>query len=65
MAEEIEQESVTVKVEIPMVPNFLRAVGRDITLPVGDMTDEGLRKLGERWTENLIERAREQRKSGA
>lgn len=54
-------------VEVPETVNFLRVPtkGRgNKTIDVADVSDETLREIGERWTEALIENARERRKRG-
>ena len=51
---------VTADVECPRVPNFLRMTDGQ-TLPVSAVDEDGLRRIGEAWTERLIERAAEQR----
>lgn len=55
--------TVTAEVELPRPPNFMRYQGG--TIPVGDLSDEDLRRIGEAWTEALLQRAREQREEGA
>jgi len=48
-------------VKVPIAPNFLRVVGDeedDQPVDVADVSDGELRRLGEAWTEALIENAR-------
>jgi hypothetical protein len=52
---------VQAQIEIPRVPNFLKMQGGQ-TIPVSAITEEGLREIGQRWTEALIARANEQSK---
>lgn len=56
-------ETITVKaeVELPRVPNFFHFAGGAGTIDVADITDAGLRELGEGWTAELIENARQRR----
>lgn len=53
--------TVTAQVELPTVPNFLRMTDGQ-SLPVSAVTEDHLRKIGEAWTEALIENARAQAK---
>lgn len=52
--------NVKAEIEIPRVPNFIRRTD-GVMMAVGDFTDDGLREMAVRWTENLLERAKEQR----
>lgn len=47
--------AIEVTVEIPIVPNFLKVNG--ISTSVIQLTKEQLKKVGEMWTEKLIENA--------
>lgn len=51
--------SVKLSVIVPRVPNFLMT--SDGKVPLSALTEEGLRELGEAWTDALIVRAAEQR----
>lgn len=53
---------VTLKddVKIPRVPNFIFLAKTDAKVPVSHFPEDKLREIGERWTERLIERAKEQ-----
>lgn len=53
---------VTVKanVEIPRVPNFFRQPDGG-TLPIEAVTDEGLKKIGRAFTQELLEQAQKKR----
>lgn len=56
----------TIKVLLPKPPNFLRTAEGSHPLPVSSIPDEQLRKLGEAWTEQLLDHARNKRtKPGA
>lgn len=44
-----------IKVEIPAVPNFIKAGSEMIS--IADYTDDELSKIGFEWTEKLIEHA--------
>ena len=46
----------------PSVPNFLKQEGGG-TLPIAAVSDEGLRLVGEAFTQELIKKAREARKN--
>jgi hypothetical protein len=56
-------KSITVKadVEVPLVPNFLNYNGG--TIRIADIAESDLRKIGEAWTEALIEKARKKREN--
>lgn len=63
-----EDVPVTLRVEIPTLPNFLRVrlprLGHPVnapTIPIADLTDAELRAVAEAWTENLLEKARKDR----
>jgi hypothetical protein len=60
MTEGLRTLSVKMSVAVPKVPNYIFTTeGR---VPLSALTDEGLRELGAVWTEQLIQRANEQRK---
>ena len=59
MAERTIKVKATVK--LPTVPNFVKLVGVETTIPVGDLTDDELRALAEVWTEELLTNAARQR----
>lgn len=46
---------VQAEVKVPQVPNFLLYPAG--SLSIADVDNEGLRKIGEAWTDNLIARA--------
>jgi len=50
----------TVAVRLPMIPNHIMIMGGD-SRHISQLDDETLRKIGEAWTEKLIETAREKR----
>lgn len=50
---------VTATVETPVVPNFIKQTDGQI-IPLCAISEEGLRGIGEAWTDCLIERAKEQ-----
>ena len=64
-----ELATVEIEVETPRVPGFLKlpygAISNQNTDPgridIADVPDDVLRKIGERWTENLIAFAGERR----
>ncbi len=51
-------------VHLPMVPNFLRVEGSDATIPIADVTDDELRRIGALWTEELVRIAQSRRNAG-
>ncbi|MCK5651768.1 MAG: hypothetical protein KAJ42_10340 [Gemmatimonadetes bacterium] len=54
---------VTALAEVPRTPSFIRLRGEEMAaVPIEDLSDEELRKVGELWTEDLVERAQERRK---
>jgi hypothetical protein len=44
------------EIRLPMTPNFINGV------PIASFTDLELRRIGEAWTDHLIERARDKRR---
>lgn len=50
---------VTMSIETPTVPNFLKLEDGQ-TVPLCAVTDDGLREVGAAWTQALLARAREQ-----
>jgi len=56
--------TVTARVEIPRLPNFLRMTDGQ-TLPIEAIDDESLRYIGQAWSGALLELARERRKRPA
>lgn len=57
-----EKVKVEADVQVPKVPNFLLYPGGG-KIRVGDVQDTSLRRIGEAWTEALLQRAREQREA--
>ena len=53
----------TLDIDTPMTPNFLRMKGQDVGIPIGVFTDADLRNVGRAWTEELIAKAQERRKT--
>lgn len=49
-------------IETPKVPNFF-IMDNGEKIPISAVKEEYLREIGEMWTESLIRRAKEQRKS--
>lgn len=52
--------AVTMTLIVPRVPNFVFTSAGKIS--VGELSDEDLARVGERWTEALIDNAKRQRK---
>lgn len=61
MAEKM-KVTITVKAErtllLPTLPNFIRDE-RDAVIPVEDLTQDQLREIGQKWTEALMQKARD------
>lgn len=57
---------ITVKTELeiqlPSLPNFLRASNKDATISIEELSDDQLIELGEKWTGELIRKASRRRK---
>jgi len=56
--------TVTATVRIPRPPNFLRMTDGQV-IPVEALMEDGLRELGAKWTDQLVEHARKRREEGA
>ncbi|TDI79823.1 MAG: hypothetical protein E2O79_09990 [Caldithrix sp.] len=52
---------VKADVILPTIPNFITLTGGGGNMCISDFTDEGLRELGNQWTEQLIKNAQEKR----
>lgn len=48
--------------KLPMLPNFIRRIWDDFPVPVGELSDAQLKKVGTAWTTALLEQAKKQRK---
>ncbi len=59
------EDTVTVEmsldIKIPSVPNFVKACNKSI--PIEDLSDEQLERLGEAWVKKLIAKAQSRRES--
>lgn len=53
---------VTVNVECPKVPNYLR-LKSDVAIDIKEFTDDQLREIGQQWTMQLIKAAHERQKA--
>lgn len=53
---------VTMEIEVPRVPNFLRR-SDGVMMPINLISHESLRELGQQWTDDLINRAIELEKA--
>lgn len=55
---------ITVKTErtllLPTLPNFLRTPNEQ-TVDVGELTEEQVREIGAKWTEELVRKSRARR----
>lgn len=52
------------EIETPTIPNFVRVrVGKQetVTIPISELTEEQIREIGERWTNDLITSAKRKR----
>lgn len=54
--------TVSAKIEIPTAPEKIYLAGGAGVLPLTAFDMEALREIGEEWTKNLIEKAKEQAK---
>lgn len=52
---------VTVNVECPRVPNFLK-LGREVSIDIKEFSDDELREIGQQWTIQLLKTAHQRRK---
>ncbi len=52
--------TVVAEIKTPRIPNFLHMADGH-SLPIEAITDEGLREIGEAWTEALIAEAQKRR----
>lgn len=51
---------VDLNIKIPTIPNFLNVEDRnDISIPISEISEEDLRKIGEEWTEKLVKKSKE------
>lgn len=53
---------VTVAVECPRVPNFLK-MGREVAIDIKEFSDDELREIGRQWTIELLKAAHQRRKN--
>lgn len=53
---------VTVNVECPKVPNFLK-MGREVAIDIKEFSDDELREIGQQWTIELLRTAHQRRKN--
>ena len=44
-------------VEVPSVPNYLKAIDGEEKFNIGMLSEADLRKIGEQWTAALLDRA--------
>lgn len=54
--------SVDLEVEVPSYVNFLLTADRERLVPLRELTDKSLKMIGKVWTEELLKRAKRQRK---
>lgn len=47
--------------KIPQVPNFIIRPSDNFPIPIAELSDTQLRKIGEAWTASLIEKAQKRR----
>lgn len=62
MSEKVTIIKVTMQVNIPSVPNYLKLSDEQV-VPLYAITDDGLREIGKQWTEALIARSREMKRN--
>ena len=53
---------VTEEIQVPSLPSFLYSISLNRSIPIGDMDDEDLKKIGDEWTKELIKKATSLRK---
>ena len=46
-----------IKIELPLLPNFLRPAGTDKAMAISEFTEAELREIGAEWTEALVKHA--------
>ncbi len=51
---------VKYKVQVPMTPNFLK-LENGSSVPIGTLTEKGLREIGHEWTDALVKKAKEKK----
>lgn len=51
---------VTYRIQVPTVPNFLRAED-GTTVPIEAITEKGLGEIGREWTDALIKKAKDKK----
>jgi hypothetical protein len=47
---------------LPTIPNFIRRLSDDFPVPIWELSDAQLKKIGREWTNALIEHAQSKRK---
>ena len=58
------RKQLTIYIDIPSVPNFIRSGDGHTVISINDFTAAELQKIGEEWTKELIRKAK-RRKSAA
>ena len=56
------KEQIQAKIQVPKVPNFILEEQGIHKFPLSSFSKAALRRIGELWTEALVQRAEEQRK---
>lgn len=47
-----------IKIECPIVPNYLRVEGMEEAIRISEFTEEELLEIGKEWTEELIKKSK-------
>ena len=47
-----------IKLEVPLIPSFIRIKGTTMALPIQDIAEDTLRGIADQWTEKLIENSK-------
>ena len=56
--------TVTAKIKLPRVPNYLLSPNGTDKFPIGAFSEQDLERIGRDWTDALLARARWQRDNG-
>jgi hypothetical protein len=60
------RRKITVKTDvelaIPVLPNFIRTVNKDIAIPIADLKPCELKEIGDAWVKALLVKASRNRK---
>ena len=54
------QKQISIEIDLPSLPNFIKAKDGKSVIPIREFTEEELLKIGEEWTKALIKKSKEQ-----